>query len=41
MDRVGWALLIFGATMFYLAWLGVVFAAYLYSTQLAEGVFQR
>lgn len=40
MKRVGWALLIFGAAMFYLAWLGVVFAAYLYSTTLAEGMLQ-
>lgn len=41
MERVGWALLILGATLFYLAWLGVVFAAYLYSTSLAEGVFHQ
>ncbi len=40
MERLGWALLIFGATLFYLAWLGVVFAAYLYSTSLAEGMLQ-
>lgn len=40
MERLGWALLIFGATLFYLAWLGVVFAAYLYSTTLAEGMLQ-
>lgn len=39
MEYLGWALLIFGAVMFYLAWLGVVFTAYLYSTRLAEGVF--
>lgn len=41
MELLGWALLILGAVMFYLAWLGVVFAAYLYSTSLAEGVFHR
>ena len=40
MERLGWALLIFGATLFYLAWLGVVFAAYLYSISLATGVLQ-
>lgn len=40
MERLGWALLILGATLFYLAWLGVVFAAYLYSTTLAEGMLQ-
>lgn len=40
MERVGWALLILGAALFYLAWLGVVFAAYLYSTSLAEGILQ-
>lgn len=40
MERLGWVLLIFGAVMFYLAWLGVVFAAYLYSTSLAEGMLQ-
>lgn len=40
MESLGWALLIFGAVLFYLAWLGVVFAAYLYSTSLAEGMLQ-
>lgn len=40
MERLGWALLTLGATLFYLAWLGVVFAAYLYSTSLAEGMLQ-
>lgn len=40
MERLGWAMLILGAILFYLAWVGVVFAAYLYSTKLAEGVLQ-
>lgn len=38
--RVGWALLAFGATLFYAAFVGVIFVAHLYSTTLAEGVLQ-
>lgn len=38
--RIGWALLAFGAALFYMAFIGVLFAAHLYSVALAEGVLQ-
>lgn len=38
-ERYGWALLAIGAMLFYLAWLGTVAAAYLFSVNTGEVLF--
>jgi zinc transporter ZupT len=39
-ERYGWALLAIGALLFYLAWLGTVIAAYLFTVHTGEGIFR-
>lgn len=39
-ERYGWVLLAIGAFLFYIAWLGTVIAAYLFSVHTSEGIFR-
>jgi hypothetical protein len=38
-ERYGWILLAIGALLFYIAWLGTVIAAYLFSVDTGEVLF--